>query len=136
MDVLCIVFVLSAPELIGDFRKRTKSEFKAYITTRNPSQTLTPLSFLSQVYDTELEKVEGFEQLADFCQTFKLYRGRTQDESEDPSIVGEFKVGSLTTPQKVLEGARSVQVISHVLSVSRKRNIQTVPDEARDVCQC
>ncbi|XP_062850251.1 dysferlin isoform X2 [Trichomycterus rosablanca] len=45
-----------------------------------------------QVFDTELEKVEGFQRLADFCQTFKLYRGRTQEnESEDPSIVGEFK---------------------------------------------
>ncbi|XP_072543804.1 dysferlin isoform X6 [Salminus brasiliensis] len=44
-----------------------------------------------QVYNRELEKVEGFGQLADFCQTFKLYRGRTQDESEDPSVVGEFK---------------------------------------------
>ncbi|MCJ8731563.1 hypothetical protein PDJAM_G00200870 [Pangasius djambal] len=45
-----------------------------------------------QVYDTELEKVDGFEQLSDFCQTFKLYRGRTQEsESDDPSIVGEFK---------------------------------------------
>ncbi|KAA0723189.1 Dysferlin Dystrophy-associated fer-1-like protein [Triplophysa tibetana] len=46
---------------------------------------------VSQVYDTELEKAEGFEKLADFCQSFKLYRGRTQNESEDPSIVGEFK---------------------------------------------
>uniref|UniRef100_A0A8B9K172 Dysferlin, limb girdle muscular dystrophy 2B (autosomal recessive) n=1 Tax=Astyanax mexicanus TaxID=7994 RepID=A0A8B9K172_ASTMX len=44
-----------------------------------------------QVYERELEKVEGFEQLADFCHTFKLYRGRTQEESEDPSVVGEFK---------------------------------------------
>ncbi|TSL34631.1 Dysferlin [Bagarius yarrelli] len=45
-----------------------------------------------QVYDSELEKVDGFEQLADFCQTFKLYRGRTQEsESDDPSVVGEFK---------------------------------------------
>ncbi|XP_064199858.1 dysferlin isoform X7 [Anguilla rostrata] len=44
-----------------------------------------------QVYGKELEKVEGFEGLADFCQTFKLYRGKTQDDSEDPSIVGEFK---------------------------------------------
>ncbi|KAJ8262602.1 hypothetical protein GJAV_G00168250 [Gymnothorax javanicus] len=44
-----------------------------------------------QVYDKELEKVQGFDGLADFCQTFKLYRGKTQDESEDPSIVGEFK---------------------------------------------
>ncbi|XP_028856711.1 dysferlin isoform X9 [Denticeps clupeoides] len=44
-----------------------------------------------QVYDVELEKVAGFGNLADFCHTFKLYRGRTQDESEDPSVVGEFK---------------------------------------------
>ncbi|XP_055360624.1 dysferlin isoform X3 [Betta splendens] len=43
------------------------------------------------VYNQELEKVEGFEGLADFCQTFKLYRGKTQDEGEDPSVVGEFK---------------------------------------------
>ncbi|XP_016103318.1 dysferlin [Sinocyclocheilus grahami] len=47
--------------------------------------------FLRKVYDRELEKAEGFEQLADFCQTFKLLRGRVQNESEDPSVVGEFK---------------------------------------------
>ncbi|TRY93345.1 hypothetical protein DNTS_007726 [Danionella cerebrum] len=44
-----------------------------------------------QVYDGELEKSEEFEEFADFCQTFKLRRGRAQNESEDPSIVGEFK---------------------------------------------
>ncbi|XP_029108966.1 dysferlin isoform X4 [Scleropages formosus] len=44
-----------------------------------------------QVYDCELENVEGFDGLADFCQTFKLYRGKSQDEGEDPSVVGEFK---------------------------------------------
>uniref|UniRef100_A0A3B3QN20 Dysferlin, limb girdle muscular dystrophy 2B (autosomal recessive) n=1 Tax=Paramormyrops kingsleyae TaxID=1676925 RepID=A0A3B3QN20_9TELE len=44
-----------------------------------------------QVYDCELENVDGFDGLADFCQTFKLYRGKTQDESEDPSVIGEFK---------------------------------------------
>ncbi|XP_044515219.1 dysferlin [Gracilinanus agilis] len=44
-----------------------------------------------QVYDTELENVEGFEGLSDFCNTFKLYRGKTQEEMEDPSVIGEFK---------------------------------------------
>ncbi|KAM8808575.1 dysferlin [Eudromia elegans] len=43
------------------------------------------------VYETELENVEDFEHLSDFCHTFKLYRGRTQDSDDDPSVVGEFK---------------------------------------------
>lgn len=59
----------------------------------------TFLCFLSQVYERELEKAKGFEHLADFCQTFKLHRGRVQNESEDPSVVGEFKVGSLINSQ-------------------------------------
>lgn len=45
-----------------------------------------------QVFDQELEKVEGYQGLSDFCQTFKLYRGKTQDGGEDPSVVGQFKV--------------------------------------------
>ncbi|XP_052538887.1 dysferlin isoform X5 [Tympanuchus pallidicinctus] len=44
-----------------------------------------------QVYETELERVEAFEQLSDFCHTFRLYRGRVQDANNDPSVVGEFK---------------------------------------------
>uniref|UniRef100_A0A8C0GWK4 Dysferlin n=1 Tax=Chelonoidis abingdonii TaxID=106734 RepID=A0A8C0GWK4_CHEAB len=44
-----------------------------------------------KVYETELENMEEFEGLSDFCHTFKLYRGRTQDINEDPSVVGEFK---------------------------------------------
>ncbi|KAM3857522.1 LOW QUALITY PROTEIN: dysferlin [Diretmus argenteus] len=54
-----------------------------------PSSSCPPSTL--QVYDRELEKVEGFSALSDFCQTFKLYRGKTQDEGEDPSVVGEFK---------------------------------------------
>ncbi|XP_027862277.1 myoferlin [Xiphophorus couchianus] len=44
-----------------------------------------------QVYDTELEEIPEFQGLTDFCSTFKLYRGKTEDEEEDPSVVGEFK---------------------------------------------
>lgn len=50
------------------------------------------LSCMWQVYDTQLENVEAFEGLSDFCNTFKLYRGKTQEEMEDPSVIGEFKV--------------------------------------------
>uniref|UniRef100_A0A1A8LFT9 Myoferlin n=3 Tax=Nothobranchius TaxID=28779 RepID=A0A1A8LFT9_9TELE len=44
-----------------------------------------------EVYDCELEAVEKFQGLTDFCSTFKLHRGKTEDEEEDPSVVGEFK---------------------------------------------
>nr|XP_031532352.1 dysferlin [Vicugna pacos] len=44
-----------------------------------------------KVYDTQLENVKAFEGLSDFCNTFKLYRGKTQEEMEDPSVIGEFK---------------------------------------------
>ncbi|KAM8805926.1 myoferlin [Eudromia elegans] len=43
-----------------------------------------------KVYDCELEKVPEFNGLTDFCKTFKLYRGKSED-SDDPSVVGEFK---------------------------------------------
>ncbi|XP_044069652.1 myoferlin isoform X2 [Siniperca chuatsi] len=44
-----------------------------------------------QVYDSELEKVAQFQGLTDFCSTFQLQRGKTEDEEDDPSVVGEFK---------------------------------------------
>ncbi|XP_020929513.1 myoferlin isoform X3 [Sus scrofa] len=43
-----------------------------------------------KIYDCELENVTEFEGLTDFSDTFKLYRGKS-DENEDPSVVGEFK---------------------------------------------
>jgi len=46
---------------------------------------------LFQVYDTELEAVPEFRGLTDFCNTFKLQRGKMEDDEEDPSVVGEFK---------------------------------------------
>lgn len=43
-----------------------------------------------KVYQTELENISEFQGLTDFCDTFKLYRGK-YEENEDPSVVGEFK---------------------------------------------
>ncbi|XP_009008232.3 myoferlin isoform X1 [Callithrix jacchus] len=43
-----------------------------------------------KIYDCELENVAEFEGLTDFSDTFKLYRGKS-DDNEDPSVVGEFK---------------------------------------------
>lgn len=45
-----------------------------------------------QVYNSELEEVAEFQGLTDFCNTFKLQRGKSEDEEDDPSVVGEFKV--------------------------------------------
>ncbi|XP_030629096.1 myoferlin [Chanos chanos] len=44
-----------------------------------------------EVYPTELENVPEFTGLTDFCDTFKLQRGRDEDGDNDPSVVGEFK---------------------------------------------
>ncbi|XP_077162073.1 fer-1-like protein 5 isoform X2 [Paroedura picta] len=45
-----------------------------------------------KIYNCELEEVPEFQGLQDFCQTFRLYRGKVKDESiEDPMVGGEFK---------------------------------------------
>uniref|UniRef100_A0A3Q3N520 Dysferlin, limb girdle muscular dystrophy 2B (autosomal recessive) n=1 Tax=Labrus bergylta TaxID=56723 RepID=A0A3Q3N520_9LABR len=68
------------------------SKFYASTGEKNKYGTYLERGFDTlKVYDRELEKVEGVEGLSDFCQTFKLYRGKSQDAGEDPSVVGEFK---------------------------------------------
>uniref|UniRef100_H2LS40 Myoferlin like n=1 Tax=Oryzias latipes TaxID=8090 RepID=H2LS40_ORYLA len=47
-----------------------------------------------KVYNCELEKVEQFQGLTDFCRTINLHQGKTVDDDEDPSVVGQFKQGS------------------------------------------
>ncbi|KAK1166436.1 myoferlin isoform X3 [Acipenser oxyrinchus oxyrinchus] len=53
--------------------------------------------YLQKGYDTfkifrsELEDVPEYKGLTDFCDTFKLYRGKSGEDDEDPSVVGEFK---------------------------------------------
>lgn len=48
-----------------------------------------------QMFDSELEEVAQFQGLNDFCSTFKLQRGKTEYDEDDPSVVGEFKVKKL-----------------------------------------
>uniref|UniRef100_A0A670ZC91 Myoferlin n=1 Tax=Pseudonaja textilis TaxID=8673 RepID=A0A670ZC91_PSETE len=43
-----------------------------------------------KVYNCELENVPDFRGLTDFCDTFKLYRGKNE-ENDDPTVAGEFK---------------------------------------------
>lgn len=73
---------------------------------------LVPFSYphIWQVYDTALENVEAFEGLSDFCNTFKLYRGKTQEETEDPSVIGEFKVSPSGRVLGLPRGCGSVAV--------------------------
>uniref|UniRef100_A0A3B5BDX5 Myoferlin-like n=1 Tax=Stegastes partitus TaxID=144197 RepID=A0A3B5BDX5_9TELE len=44
-----------------------------------------------KVYDCELEGVPEFKGLTDFCNTFKLQRGKNENGDDDPTVVGEFK---------------------------------------------
>ncbi|XP_034049225.1 myoferlin-like isoform X2 [Thalassophryne amazonica] len=44
-----------------------------------------------KVYDCELESVQEFSGLTDFCSTFKLQRGKNGQGDDDPTVVGEFK---------------------------------------------
>ncbi|XP_054605025.1 myoferlin isoform X1 [Nothobranchius furzeri] len=44
-----------------------------------------------KVYECELENVPEFKGLTDFCDTFKLQRGKNENGDDDPSVVGEFK---------------------------------------------
>lgn len=51
------------------------------------------LYILLQVFNCELENVAEYKGLTDFCNIFKLYRGKSDTgEDDDPTVVGEFKV--------------------------------------------
>ncbi|XP_072523835.1 myoferlin [Salminus brasiliensis] len=44
-----------------------------------------------KVFSTGLEDVSEYKGLTDFCNTFKLYCGKNDDDDDDPAVVGEFK---------------------------------------------
>lgn len=58
------------------------------------------MTLFFQVYDCELEDVTEFKGLTDFCSTFKLQRGKTENGDDDPTVVGELKV--VLTPFRTL----------------------------------
>ena len=62
--------------------------------SKNMTQELPELSernLNSQVYDCELEKVEGFAEFNDFVQSFPLERGKAMDSDDELDLAGEFK---------------------------------------------
>uniref|UniRef100_A0A669Q234 Myoferlin n=1 Tax=Phasianus colchicus TaxID=9054 RepID=A0A669Q234_PHACC len=83
----CLFFFFLKEEEIVDWW----SKFYASIGEHEKcGQYITKGYDILKVYDCELEKVPEFNNLTDFCDTFKLYRGKAED-SDDPSVVGEFK---------------------------------------------
>ncbi|XP_074477186.1 myoferlin-like isoform X3 [Sebastes fasciatus] len=44
-----------------------------------------------KVYECDLEDVPEFKGLTDFCNTFKLLRGKNENGDDDPTVVGELK---------------------------------------------
>lgn len=53
-----------------------------------------------QVYERELEDITEFKGLTDFCDTFRLQRGKNENGDDDPSVVGEFKVDTMNNTNR------------------------------------
>lgn len=70
------------------------------------------MTVYSQVYDGELETVPEFKGLTDFCNTFKLQRGKTDDGDDDPTVVGELKVVRRHREQHLITYYHFVKVVA------------------------
>ncbi|GAA6086331.1 myoferlin isoform X1 [Tachysurus ichikawai] len=60
-----------------------------------------------KVFNFELENVADYKGLTDFCNTFKLYRGKSDTGEDDPTVVGEFKGSFKLYPLSDDPGVRS-----------------------------
>lgn len=58
-----------------------------------------------QIYSCELEKVEDFNGLTDFANTYSLLRGKSNQDDEDGNIAGEFKVIKFNTESKMFRNS-------------------------------
>ena len=67
-------------------------QYKLAITFSISAFLIAYLTNNPQAYDNELEDLPEFNGLTDFCDTFKLERGKKQSKDDDPDVVGEFKV--------------------------------------------
>ncbi|KAI4891587.1 hypothetical protein NFI96_020979 [Prochilodus magdalenae] len=83
------------------------------------------------VYEKELEEMPEFHGLKDFCNTFKLYRGKTDDDEEDPSVVGEFKASTV----EMITGSFRVYPLSDDPEVpSPPRQFRELPESGPQEC--
>ncbi|KAL7975894.1 hypothetical protein Chor_011809 [Crotalus horridus] len=62
------------------------------------------IPFSPQIYETELENIEDFGGLSDFCHTFKLSRGKAQDDGEDPTVCLAASRGKGSLPLSTDDG--------------------------------
>ncbi|XP_040293895.1 myoferlin isoform X2 [Bufo bufo] len=83
---------MSSPEKLQEKEEETVDWWSKYYSSigepEKCGQYLQKGYDTLKVYNCELE--DEFSGLTDFCETFKLYRGKSED-SDDPSVVGEFK---------------------------------------------
>ncbi|XP_066519637.1 myoferlin [Hoplias malabaricus] len=76
-----------------------------------------------KVFNCELEDVAEYKGLTDFCNTYKLFRGKNEDGDDDPTVVGEFK------------GAFKVYPLSDDPAVpSPPRQFRELPDSGPQEC--
>ncbi|XP_039632392.1 myoferlin-like [Polypterus senegalus] len=97
-----------------------------------------------KVFDDKLEDIPDYEGLTDFCHTFKLYRGKADDDEEYPAVVGEFKgsfsIYSLSDDPNVPEPPRQFRELPEsgpqecLVRIYIIRGIDLQPKDSNGLC--
>uniref|UniRef100_A0A8C4RQZ0 Myoferlin n=1 Tax=Erpetoichthys calabaricus TaxID=27687 RepID=A0A8C4RQZ0_ERPCA len=102
--------------------------------------------YLQKGYDTLKVKVTiiNYEGLTDFCHTFKLYRGKADEDEEYPAVVGEFKgsfsIYSLSDDPNVPEPPRQFRELPEsepqecIVRIYIIRGIDLQPKDSNGLC--